>query len=370
MNSSAQIFDEMRIAIMSRWNATCGVSLHAEIVGRKFRELGHDVVVYAPTLESANADWHHRHIDVADEPWVRRVFDETDEYLYPAGGSIRSDKLLRDDYDVFIVESVNRFPVYEFKKIASKIKEKAPLILVMHLGYIRDTDPLMEIDWDKIVVFDRRYVEEIFSVYGRGVEEKIVEIPYPCPIIDVEPIRPKSLEGEFLFFTFGRQPVMEYLDYVRALRKLSERYNFKYLVIRSDYKLPFRDGWMIQRLERPEMRMVHRYLRGSDVHLLPKGESRGVVVSSTLTQTIYSGTPTVVPDTRHFELIPVDEDGFGPIVKYRFGDTHDLERKLSILIEDGDLRKRISRAAREYAKKYSDDFVARKFLDLIRSLGA
>ena len=39
---------------------------------------------------------------------------------------------------------------------------------------------MMEIDWDKIVVFDRRYVEEIFSVYGRGVEEKIVEIPYPC----------------------------------------------------------------------------------------------------------------------------------------------------------------------------------------------
>ena len=353
---------------MSRWNATCGVSLHAEIIGRKFKELGHDVIVYAPTLESANVNWHHRHIDVVDEPWVRRVFEETDEYLYPAGGSIRSEEILEDDYDVFIVESVNRFPVNEFKKIASKIREKAPLILVMHLGYIRDTDPLMEIDWDKIVVFDSRYIKEIFSVYGRGVEERIVEIPYPCPIIDAEPIRPKSLEGEFIFFTFGRQPLIEYLDYVRALRRLSERYDFKYLIIRSDHELPFRDEWIVQECGRPEIEMVHRYLRGSDIHLLPKGHTRGVVVSSTLAQTIYSGTPTVVPDTRHFELIPVDEDGFGPVVKYRIGDTRDLERKLMTLIEDDDLRKRISEDAREYAKKYSDDFVAGEFLKLIRSL--
>ena len=361
----------MRIAMMSRWNATCGVSLHAEIIGRKFRELGHDVVVYAPTLKSADTDWHHRHISVVDEPWVHRIFEETEEYLYPAGGSIRSEEILENDYDAFIVESVNRFPVNEFKRIASKIRKKAPLILVMHLGYIRDADPLMEINWDGIVVFDSRYVREILSIYGKRVEEKVVEIPYPCPILDdVKPARPKSLKGGFLFLTFGRQPMWEYLDYVRALRRLSERYDFKYLIIRSDHELPFRDEWIVQRCERPEIKMVHRYLRGSDIHLLPKGDTRAVVVSSTLTQTIYSGTPTVVPDTRHFELIPVDEDGFGPIVKYRIGDTHDLERKLSTLIEDGDLRRRISKAAREYAKKYSDDFVARKFLDLIKSLGA
>jgi len=370
MSSSAQVFNDMKIAIMSRWNATCGVSLHAEIIGRKFRELGHDVIVYAPTLESADTDWHHRHIDVIDEPWVHRVFEETDEYLYPAGGSIRSEELLEDDYDAFILESVVRFPVNEFKRIASKIKKKAPLILVMHLGYIRDVDPFMEIDWDKIVVFDSRYAKEILSTYGRRVEEKIVEIPYPCPIFDdVKPIRLKSLEDVFLFFTFGRQPVREYLDYVRALRRLSEKYDFKYLIIRSDRGLPFRDRWIIQRCERPEMKMIHRYLRGSDVHLLPKGDTRAVVISSTLAQTIYSGVPIVVPDTRHFELIPVDENGFGPVVKYRIGDTHDLERKLSILIEDGDLRRRISKMAREYAKRYSDDFVAREFLNLIKSLG-
>ncbi|RLF97831.1 MAG: glycosyl transferase family 1, partial [Thaumarchaeota archaeon] len=184
------------------------------------------------------------------------------------------------------------------------------------------------------------------------------------------PIRPKSLEGEFLFFTFGRQPAMEYLDYIRALRRLSERYDFRYLIIRSDRDLPFRDKWIIQRCERPEMKMIHRYLRGSDIHLLPKGDTRAVVISSTLAQTIYSGVPTIVPDTRHFELIPVDENGFGPVVRYRIGDTHDLEKKLSSLMEDDDLRRRISEMAKEYAKKYSDDFVAREFLKLIKSLGA
>ena len=137
---------------MSRWNATCGVSLHAEIIGRKFRELGHDVVVYAPTLESADTDWHHRHIGVVDEPWVHRIFEETEEYFYPAGGSIRSKEILEDDYDAFIVESVNRFPVNEFRRIASKIREKAPLILVMHLGYIRDTDPLMAVSYTHVTL--------------------------------------------------------------------------------------------------------------------------------------------------------------------------------------------------------------------------
>jgi hypothetical protein len=38
----------MKIAMMSRWNIPCGVSLHAELVGRAWVEMGHDLQVLAP----------------------------------------------------------------------------------------------------------------------------------------------------------------------------------------------------------------------------------------------------------------------------------------------------------------------------------
>ena len=359
----------MKIAIMSRWNATCGVSLHAELIGRKLISLGHSVIVYAPTLDTANRDWHHRYIDVSDERWVHRVYGETEEYMYPHGGWINTNAILDDDYDAFIVEGYARFPIKVFKKISSKIKRKAPLILVLHTSNIRDTEPFMSIDWDAIVVFDRRYIDEILTTYGSHIVKKAIEIPYPHAIIDAKPYRPKFAEDKILFFTFGRQPVYEYLDYVYALRSLSRKYDLIYWIIRSDGKLPFSDEWMVQWQKRMNTLTLHRYLRGSDIHLLPKGDTSFVVVSSTICQTLYSGTPTIVPNTRHFELLPVNSNGIGPIVKYRrAGDIGDLVSKIVTLIEDEDLRLKVSEDARRYALKYSDESIARTFLDLIESL--
>ena len=41
----------MKIKMMSRWNTSCGVSTHAELVGRAWVEMGHKLKVLAP-LES------------------------------------------------------------------------------------------------------------------------------------------------------------------------------------------------------------------------------------------------------------------------------------------------------------------------------
>ncbi|MFQ6125546.1 MAG: hypothetical protein ACE5R6_13235 [Candidatus Heimdallarchaeota archaeon] len=38
----------MKIAILSRWNTACGVSLHAELIGREFVKNGHSLAVFAP----------------------------------------------------------------------------------------------------------------------------------------------------------------------------------------------------------------------------------------------------------------------------------------------------------------------------------
>ncbi len=355
----------MKIAIMSRWNATCGVSLHAELIGRKLVELGHKIVVFAPTLSSADRDWHHRHIDVEDEPWVYRVFEETDEYSYPFGGKINAVEIFKEDFDVFIVEAYNRFPVEEFKKIAKRIRKRAPLILVTHLGYIRDTEPLMEIEWDAIVVFDKRFIDEIIKFFGEKIVRKTVIIPYPYAIInDVLPRRPDFAKGKILFITYGRQPIIEYLDYIRVLRKLEKKYDFVYWIIRSDGKIPFNEEWIVQTVMRPDIRTIYSLVMGADIHLLPKGETRAVVLSSTLNQILYAGTPTVVPDTRYFEYIQVNGDGIGPVVKYSLGNTIDLFEKIVALIENDELREYVSREAKKLALKYSDEVVAKMFIEL------
>ncbi len=38
----------MKIALMSRWNTSCGVSIHAELVGREWIRMSHNLIVFAP----------------------------------------------------------------------------------------------------------------------------------------------------------------------------------------------------------------------------------------------------------------------------------------------------------------------------------
>ncbi len=106
------------------------------------------------------------------------------------------------------------------------------------------------------------------------------------------------------------------------------------------------------------------HLHGSDIHLVPKGWTRRVVVSSTLHQTLASLTPTVVPDTRYFETIPVDEEGFGAVVKYFCVD--DLVAKLRRLIEDADARRRVVEEAKRLLAGCNRFNVARALLGMAR----
>ncbi|OYT40788.1 MAG: glycosyl transferase family 1 [Desulfurococcales archaeon ex4484_58] len=359
----------MRVAFMSRWNATCGISLHAELIGRELKRRGFDVIVFAPTLESANKDWHHRPLDVVDEPWVYRIYVEATDEEYPFGGDIFEERILSEEYDILIVEGYQRLPVEKLARIIKKIKNRTKLILVVHTGFIRDLEPYMKIDWDAIVVFDERYINEMVRFFGERYVKKTVVIPYPHAIIDdVEPYRPDFAKDKLLFITYGRQPISEYLDYIRVLRRLYNEYDLVYWIIRSDNKIPFNEPWIMQEIGRPDIRTIYSYVMGSDIHLLPKGETRGVVVSSTIAQILYSGTPTIVPNTRYFETIPVDINGFGPVIKYMFGNTLDLYTKIKVLIEDNWLKKTISRKAREYALQYSDKKITDQFIDLMKRL--
>ena len=361
----------MKIAIMSRWNATCGVSLHAEIISREFRKLGHKVIIYAPTLESACKDWHHKPLPTKDEDWVKRVYEETNEFYFPYGGRIDMNEVLSEDYDVFIIEGYQRFPVQEFRKIVHRIRKSSILVLIVHVGLRRDIEPYLEIPWDAIVVFDERFINELLRPYGEEVINKTVVIPYPYLVLsDVEPYRPNFADGKILVITYGRQPLCEYYDYIRALRRLvmDDNYNIVYWIVRSDSPLPINYEWIKQENTRLDLRTIYSFVMGADMHLIPKSETKAVVVSSTLAQVLYTGTPTIVPNTRYFETIPVSREGFGPVVKYELGDTTDLYRKLKLLIENEELRNEVSQAAKSYALRFRSEVICKRFIELFKVL--
>ncbi len=61
----------VRVAFLSSWNAPCGVSIHAELLGRAFLRMGHNLLVYAPR-EYEDGVTHLYH--VMDEDFVVRSY--------------------------------------------------------------------------------------------------------------------------------------------------------------------------------------------------------------------------------------------------------------------------------------------------------
>ncbi|HIH70127.1 MAG TPA: glycosyltransferase family 4 protein [Methermicoccus shengliensis] len=342
------------IGIISRWNATCGVSMHAQLICNEFLKMGHRVKVFAPYVQSANRWWHHKIIK-KDEDFVIRCYSELDPET-KSGGSIEEDEVLSEGLDVLIVESYASLPYDDIERLVRRIEAKT--IAVIHEGCRDDIRYTLDA-FDAIVVFDERYQREV--VYG--YEEKTRVIPYPC-----HPVRRgnrRFAEDVLTFFSFGRQPVEEYHDFLRALDGISSKYDFVYRVVRSNGLLPFTRPWLEQEQKRLSNEEIYEYLHPSDVHLLPKGNTKYTVVSSTLFLCMGSLVPTVVPNTRHFESLP-EINGITPAVIY--SDVDDLKEKLIRLIEDEDYRKGVLKAAEEYVEENRSDKIAAEFVKLFEDL--
>ena len=343
----------MNVGILTRWNATCGVSLHAELLAEEFFKMGHDVRIFAPHTSSANRWWHHRIIR-DDEDFVIRCYNELSPGTM-SGGALNFEGVLSEDLDLLIVESYTSIPYSDVERLVRRMD--AVTIAVIHEGSRRDIRYSDMGVFDAIVAFDQRYVREILY----DCVERVRIIPYPC-----HPVRESGrrfAEDRLTFFSFGRQPYAEYADFISALEKLSRKYDFVYRVVRSDGLLPFRREWFKQEQKRlRDTGEVYRYLHSSDIHLLPKGNTRNVVVSSTFYQCLGSLVPMVVPETRHFELLPEEK----PAAVYR--NVDDLVKKLEMLIEDDGFRNRIVEAARKFVEEFRSDRIAGKFIDLYKSL--
>ena len=346
----------MNIRIFSRWNATCGISTHAELLGFEFIKMGHSLKVFAPYIETANKWWHHKIMRNSEEDFVVRCYSELDPETL-SGGWIDEDKILPERFDLFIVESYVSIPYKHVEKIVEKVKEKgAKVIVVVHEGKREDLRYSNLSIFDTIVVFDERYLKEMLYDY----KDRVSIIPFPCH--PVKGSQRKFAEDMLTFFSFGRQPINEYEDYINALDRLHSKYDFVYKIVRSDGLLPYDKPWLKQEHMRLRTEKVYEHLHSSDIHLLPKGKTSYVVVSSTLFECLGSLVPTVVPNTRHFEALPDEK----PVVIY--DNVEDLKMKLELLIEDEGFRNKVIKAAEKYVRENESEKIARRFIDLYRSL--
>ncbi|HIP42881.1 MAG TPA: glycosyltransferase family 1 protein [Aquifex aeolicus] len=350
----------MNIGILSRWNATCGVSLHAEMIGREFLRHGHKITVFAPYLESANRWWHHKLIR-QDEDFVVRCYEE----ISPEGedGKLNTAKVLEYDIEILIVESYEKIPYASVEKLVKVLKDKGvPSIAIIHEGLyeeIRYSD--MNI-FEKVIVFDNRFIEEVLQ--RRVSIDKIEIIPYPCYPVNAGK-REFAEDGVIRFFSFGRQPKEEYCPYVEGLKVLRKHFpKIQYRVIRAMDPLRINEGWVSQEERILDYEDIVDELHKADIHLLPKGNTKRVVVSSTLYQILGTLTITVVPDNRFFEKIPHGEEA--PVIFYK--DVEEFVNKLREVIRDEELRIKIKENARAFVEKNDVRVITEKFERLINSI--
>jgi len=354
----------MWIAMLTIWNATDGTSYHAELLGREFAKT-HKLTVFAPTFESMSKDPHHLPIG-KDEDFVIRGFEQT----WGSRGWV-DDRLCNENYDVLVVESLDRMPIPNLLEMFPKIKAKK--VQVIHEWALPDNPGYYELDFDAIVCFNQQYKTMLVERYPEG---KIHIIPYPChPYVigNKEKAREKLglPKDTLIFFSFGRQPLTEYDDYLWLANELGKKYNLKYLVVRCDSP---NDSEVVGktlrglspscevRFERPLIDRVYDYLHASDIHLLPKGISGNVVVSSTVFQCLGSGTPIVIPDTRYVEKLDKE------VVKYRPNDRAHLNMQVSRLIKEETFTKATVNAAEKYVRGNSAQKIAERFMDLFLCL--
>jgi glycosyltransferase involved in cell wall biosynthesis len=346
---------EMKIAMMTRWNATCGISAHAELVGREWVKK-HDLTVFAPTLESAT-DWHHNPIEKEDEDFVIRGYEQP-EVIGKTGWI--DERLWREDYDVLVIQGLELLPIPTLLRVFPKIEAKK--VLVWHVGILPEYEDLYKLNFDAIACFDFRFENMLKEKYP---EDKIHTIPFPCrQVVKGDKKRARDELGiprdKTILFSFGKQPLYEYEDYLWLANELKKKYDLKYLIIRSYGDIPPKRDFLDIRRCRPRYEVIYKYLHVADVFLLSIWKSETIVFSSTVFQCLGALTPIVVPDVRHVELMNKE------IVKYK--NRVDLKEKVIRLIEDEEYRQGVLRHAEQYVRENSAEKIAKRFIRLFEDI--
>jgi glycosyltransferase involved in cell wall biosynthesis len=342
----------MRIGMMSAWNTDSGVALHAEPVGKAWREMGHELAVFSFIKE----DFHGEGFTGEDEDYVIRCFGtRRTDFLDPR-------PILTKSFDIFVVQDLNMLPVENLAKIFPLIQKRAKTVHIVHENALPEEAGFYQFGWDGVVYFCRRqsFLKEVYP------QAKLIH--FPCFAVR----RKEKLEArKRLELPLDKKIVYEFCQrgYRPFLRELPEELKGKaalLIVIPPDYELLEEESpppWMIIRREKTLSHdRFDDYLFASDAVILHKFQSRyRAVVSSTAFQALGTGCPILVPGQSDF-FFPLKDE----VIRYE--DTEDLKETLVDLLEDGERYRALEVKAGEFAKGNSPRKIAEEHIKLFRSL--
>jgi hypothetical protein len=344
----------MKIVMMTRWNIPCGVSLHAELIGREWVKMGHDLQVLAP------AELEGYHYDV-DEPYVKRCYTLRNK----PGYFFDPKAFLKRDCDIFVVQNLEILPMEDLFKVYPFIRERARTVFVVHEGKPPKDSIFYEFDWDAVVCFDERYKRFLKDIYS---DDKIKVIPYPChPVMHGDKVEARRKLGlpldKKIIFNYGIG-IYRHLHLLPILQGINEDYPLIFLTlthIQDWYNLfeAVKGRYPFIELRRGDIPVgkLYTYLHASDALLVHKDSAEAIVVPSTAYLCLGSGCPILAYNTNFFETFDKE------VIKYS-----GLAEAIVKVFEDRESVKDTVRIAEQYARQNSSHEIAKRFIELFVSL--
>jgi len=342
----------MNIAMMSAWNEDSGVSIHAELIGREWVKMGHDLKVFSFFTH----DFHGTAIVGKDEDYVVRCFTTSgakSPYLDPR-------PILEANFEIFVIQDLSMLPKDGLGKIFHHIQRKARTLTVIHDNGPSADPSFYQFNWDRIVCFDRRY-EEFLKKYHP--EEKICLIPFPCmPLRRGEKMPSRAKLGlpqdKKIILIFG-QRLKEHLPILRLIREVNTHFPCLLLIV-SQKDIDLLKGLemvdMEFRKESPSIERLYDYLHASDVLIIHRSPCNGVVVSSTAYQCLGSGCPILSSNTNFFETM---KD-----VVVTYSDFEEFKVNLMDILTEGEKYKASQSALEAFLESNSAEAIAMQYIDL------
>ncbi len=347
----------MRIAMMSTWNAACGVSTHAELIGREWVRMGHELKVFAPANDE-------KVITDKDESYVTRCYTvdrEPVKGLKPS--SLDKEVCLESDYDIFIIQNLELMPMDKLLEIWPQIKARAKTIQVIHEGYPPPYPEFYRFDPDAIVCFDERYLK-LFS--RKFLREKIRIIPFPCHPLELgDRARARRKLGlpleKKIIFTYGLSMWLRLFP-LPAVAELAKTYDLLWLMISAEggrellNRAKGKYRFIEARYAALSLEELYTYLHAADALLLYT-QNPNMVVSSMVYLCLGSGCPIIISEGRYTEDLGEE------VFKYR-----DFDELKEVLAEVFAGRKPEQKAVEKFMAEKSARGVAQRFIGLFESL--
>lgn len=343
--------------MMTAWNQTSGVSIHAELIGRKWAEQGHDLNVFS----FVESDYHGRSLIGQDENYVTRCFGtrQVTNFLDPT-------PLLEKDYEIFVAQDINMIPMDKLQKIFHFIKRKGKAVHVIHESRLSKDPSFYQNDWDALVCFDERFKDFLTRVYPNNM---INVIPFPCAKWDPGDKKEARkqlglpLESKIVFI-FGQKWRHLQEEEIQVLRELHEDYDLLVLIISETQRVVGVDlSGCHYRFEKEvlERDKLYQYLHASDTWLFPKRSvDNYAVLSSTIHFAVGSGCIATAIDSNFLY-------GMRDSVLH-YTNRQDFKKCLIEAFEQGDEWKKAREAAKRCSKEHDTDKIAGMFLDLFERL--